>query len=77
MAKARCSIYLEEEIKEWTQGQAELMGMSLSAFITMCVYNYKQSQEGLKAMRDLSLFGEQFHVMREVLEELKVARAED
>lgn len=77
MAKARCNIYLEEDVKEWAQTQAEMMGMSLSAFIAMCVYNYRQSQEGLKAMRDLSLYGEQFHVMRELLEELKVARAED
>jgi hypothetical protein len=77
MAKARCNIYLEEDVKEWAQTQAEMMGMSLSAFIAMCVYNYRQSQEGLKAMRDLSLYGEQFHVMREVLEELKVAKAKD
>ena len=77
MAKARCNIYLEEDIKEWAQAQAELMGMSMSAFITMCVYNYKQSQEGLRAMRDLSLYGEQFQIMKEVLEELKVVRAED
>lgn len=77
MAKARCGVYLEEEIKEWVQAQAELMGMSLSAFITMCVYNYRQSQEGLKAMRDLSLFGEQFLAMKEMLEELKSDKAED
>ena len=77
MAKARCSIYLEEDIKEWAQAQAELMGMSLSAFIAMCVYNYKRSQEGLKAIRDLSLYGEQFQALKEMLEGLKVAKAKD
>lgn len=77
MAKARCNIYLEEDIKEWAQAQAELMGMSLSAFITMCVYNYKQSQEGLRAMRDLSLYGEQFQAMKEMLEGLKSVKTED
>ena len=64
--KSRCNIYLDEDIKEWCQLQAEVMGMSLSAFITMCVYQYKQSQEGLKAMQNMTLFADQFKKILEL-----------
>lgn len=71
MSKARCSIYLEEDIKEWCQFQAEVMGMSLSAFLTMCVYQYRQSQEGLKAMQNISIFAEQLQSMKEMFESMQ------
>ena len=69
--KARCNIYLDEEIKEWCQQQAEVMGMSLSAFITMCVYQYKQSQEGLKAMQNMTFFAEQLQQIKKMFDDMK------
>ena len=69
--KSRCNIYLDEDIKQWCQLQAEIMGMSMSAFITMCVYQYKQSQEGLKAMQNITVFAEQLQQMKEMLGYIK------
>ena len=69
--KSRCNIYLDEDIKQWCQLQAEVMGMSMSAFITMCVYQYKQSQEGLKAMQNITVFAEQLQQMKEMLGYIK------
>ena len=69
--KSRCNIYLDEDIKEWCQLQAEAMGMSMSAFITMCVYQYKQSQEGIKAMQNITVFAEQLQQMKEMLGYIK------
>ena len=69
--KSRCNIYLDEDIKQWCQLQAEIMGMSMSAFITMCVYQYKQSQEGLKAMQNITVFAEQLQQMKEMLSYIK------
>lgn len=71
MAKARCNIYLDEDVKDWCQFQAEVMGMSLSAFVTMCVYQYKQSQEGLKAMQNMTLFADQLQSIKEFFEDVK------
>lgn len=69
--KARCNIYLDEGIKEWCQQQAEVMGMSLSAFITMCVYQYKQNQESLKAMQNITVFTEQLQQMKKMFDDMK------
>ena len=69
--KSRCNIYLDEDIKQWCQLQAEVMGMSMSAFITMCVYQYKQSQEGIKAMQNITVFAEQLQQMKEMLGYIK------
>lgn len=77
MAKIRSNIYLEEDIKEWCQFQAEVMGMSLSAFLTMCVYQYRQSQEGLKAMQNLTMFAEQLQDIKQVIDMTKQAQKEE
>ena len=71
MAKVRCNIYLDEDVKDWCQFQAEVMGMSLSAFVTMCVYQYKQSQEGLKAMQNMTFFAEQLQSIKEFFGDVK------
>ena len=69
--KSRCNIYLDEDIKQWCQLQAEVMGMSMSAFITMCVYQYKQSQEGLKAMQNMTLFADQLQQIKKMFDDMR------
>jgi hypothetical protein len=53
MAKVRLNIQMEENTKVWCDEQAELMGMSTSAFINLAVAQYRQQMEGLKAMQQL------------------------
>jgi antitoxin component of RelBE/YafQ-DinJ toxin-antitoxin module len=53
MAKVRVNVQLEESTKAWCDEQSSNMGMSTSAFINLCISQYKQQMEGLKAMQSL------------------------
>lgn len=45
MAKQKLNITLEENIKQLIIEEAEKLGMSASAFITMLILNYKKKNK--------------------------------
>jgi len=52
--KIRFNFAINKDLKEYVDTQAELMGFSLGAFVSLCIATYKEQKEGLKAMQDVS-----------------------
>ena len=50
--KIRLNIFLTPELKEYVQRMSDEMGMSNSAFVVMCVGQYKQGQEVSRSMAE-------------------------
>lgn len=50
MQKQYIRTYLSDDIKNWVEEQAEAMGMSKSAFINLCINQYRQQLEIMKSV---------------------------
>lgn len=50
MQKQYIRTYLSDEIKNWVEEQAEIMGMSKSAFINLCINQYRQQLDMMKTV---------------------------
>lgn len=61
--RERISVTMAPSVKEYVNKASEEFGMSISAFITMCVQNYKISNE---AMSEMSKVQSYFDQMREL-----------
>ena len=48
--------YMNDEIYTWIDKQAESMGMSKSAFVNMCVSNYKQQLQAITSMSQMDVY---------------------
>jgi hypothetical protein len=50
MAKQRLNIQLEEAMKDYCMQKADELGISMNGFINVALAQYKQQDEGMKAM---------------------------
>ena len=50
--KIRFNVFLTPELRDYVRKMSDYMGMSNSAFIVMCVAQYKQGQEVSKSMAE-------------------------
>ncbi|BCS82483.1 hypothetical protein [Anaerocellum diazotrophicum] len=53
MNKVRMNVYLDESLKKYVEEQAEFYGMSLSAFVSMCVAEHKKQNEAINVLDNL------------------------
>ena len=56
MQKQYIRTYLAEDIKNWVEEQAEVMGMSRSAFINLCINQYRQQLEMMKTVNQFDQY---------------------
>ena len=56
MQKQYIRTYLAEDIKNWVEEQAEVMGMSRSAFINLCINQYRQQLEMMKSVNQFDQY---------------------
>ena len=56
MQKQYIRTYLSDDIKKWVEEQAELMGMSKSAFINLCINQYRQQLEIMKSVNQFDKY---------------------
>ncbi len=54
MSKLRLNVQLDESFKQYCAEQAELLGISMSGFISVALAQYRQQQEAMKAMSDMT-----------------------
>ena len=54
LERGRINVYLTQELKDYVDNSAKQFGVSTSAFMTMIIQNYKQQNEAMKAMGDMS-----------------------
>jgi uncharacterized pyridoxal phosphate-containing UPF0001 family protein len=50
----RVTITLTEDLKDWFQSQAEMYAVPMSGMMAIAMAQYRQQQEGMKAMQDMS-----------------------
>ena len=62
MKRERISVSIAPVVREYFDKAAEEFGMSVSAFITMCIQNYKVNNEALSEMSKVQSY---FDQMRE------------
>ena len=62
MKRERISVSIAPVVREYVDKAAEEFGMSVSAFITMCIQNYKVNNEALSEMSKVQSY---FDQMRE------------
>ena len=53
LGRVRVNISLAEDIKKYMDCEAERSGLNLSAFITMCVLQYRKQDESIATMADI------------------------
>lgn len=53
MSRVRVNISLADDIKKYMDDEAERCGLNLSAFITMCVLQYRKQEESIATMSDV------------------------
>lgn len=53
MSRVRVNISLAYDIKKYMDDEAERCGLNLSAFITMCVLQYRKQEESIATMSDV------------------------
>jgi hypothetical protein len=58
--KVKLNLTVAPVIKEYLEEQSEVFGMSISAYLTMIVNQYKQQNEALIEMSKLQGYLEQF-----------------
>ena len=56
MQKQYIRTYLSDDIKKWVEEQAEVMGMSKSAFINLCINQYRQQLEMMKTVNQFDQY---------------------
>ena len=61
--RERISVTMAPSVKEYVNKASEEFGMSISAFITMCVQNYKVNNE---ALAEMGKFQGYFDQMKEI-----------
>lgn len=52
--KERIQLYLSKNIKDYIDSQADEFGMSISAYVTMCINTYKQQNDAMFHMSKIS-----------------------
>lgn len=52
--KERIQLYLSKNIKDYIDSQADEFGMSISAYVTMCINTYKQQNDAMVHMSKIS-----------------------
>lgn len=52
--KERIQLYLSKNIKDYIDSQADEFGMSISAYVTMCINTYKQQNDAMVQMSKIS-----------------------
>lgn len=50
--KDRMQLYISEHIKEYIATASDKFGISQSAFVTMCVQQYKQNERAVEFMQE-------------------------
>lgn len=63
MKRERISVSIAPVVREYVDKASEEYGMSVSAFITMCIQNYKVNNEALAEMSKVQSY---FDQMREL-----------
>lgn len=58
-SKVRINITMDKRIRERMTNEADLLGMSVSGFITMCVNNYFMSRDSVSMVSELKQMMEQ------------------
>ena len=53
MAKIKINMQMENEMKDYVEEQAERLGVSQSGFVNMCIANYKEQRESIRAMNNV------------------------
>lgn len=65
--KIRVNVYVTEETKKYLQEQSEMLGVSVSGLINVCINNYKQQAEAIVSM----------NAIQQVVQELKSLKADN
>ena len=68
MPKLRLNVQLDESLKQYCLEQSEMLGISMSGFISVVLSQYRQSQEAIKTMSDI---GQVSTLINEKFEEVK------
>lgn len=56
MQKQFIKTYLADDIKNWVEEQSEIMGMSKSAFINLCINQYRQQLDMMKTVNQFDQY---------------------
>ncbi len=67
----RVTITLSEDLKEWFQAEAETYAIPMSGMMAIAMAQYKQQQEGIKAMQDMGSLYEKLQSIEDKLEKVK------
>lgn len=51
--KTRVNVYVTDETKEYLQDQADILGISVSGLINVCINTYKQQAQTLSIMTNI------------------------
>lgn len=54
MAKVKLNVMMDETMKDYIEEQSERLGVSQSGFINLCIAQYKEQHESVKAMNNLT-----------------------
>lgn len=54
MEKVRLNVTMSQDLKDWYSQQAELYGISVSAMMAIAMAQYRQSLEGVNAIKDFT-----------------------
>lgn len=65
-SKIRTNIFLASNIKNYVDTQSDIMGMSNSAFITMCINLYRQQSEAQAVMSKFDDLLKELKALQEV-----------
>ena len=53
MAKMKMTIQVDDSMKDYIEEQSERLGVSQSGFINLCIAQYKEQHESIKAMNNM------------------------
>lgn len=59
MKRERLNLTFAPDVKEYLAKESEAFGMSISAFITMCIQNYRMNNQALNEMTKLQGYFDQ------------------
>ena len=63
MNKQFIKTYVSDEILKWVEEQSELMGMSKSAFVNLCINQYRQQLQALSSFSQFDSYLDRLEVM--------------
>ena len=63
MNKQFIKTYVSDEILKWVEEQSEIMGMSKSAFVNLCINQYRQQLQALSSFSQFDSYLDRLEVM--------------